>query len=64
MTGVRFIDSLSRMVRSAMRLSHATMTISKKVQHFDRKSAESFNHLKRSSVQCTDNCYFFGNSHN
>ena len=36
----------------------------KKVQHFDRKSAESFNHLKCSSVQCTYNCYFFGNSHN
>ena len=30
MTGVRFIDTLSRMVRSAMRLSHAGMTISKK----------------------------------
>ena len=30
MTGVRFIDTLSRMVRSAMRLSHADMTISKK----------------------------------
>ena len=27
MTGVRFIDTLSRMVRSAMRLSHAGMTI-------------------------------------
>ena len=64
MTGVRFIDTLSRMVRSAMRLSHAGMTISKKVQHFDRKSTESFNHLKCGSVQCTDNCYFFGNSHN
>ena len=30
MTGVRFIDTLSRMARSAMRLSHDTMTISKK----------------------------------
>ena len=30
MTGVRFIGTLSRMVRSAMRLSHAGMTISKK----------------------------------
>lgn len=55
---------MSRMVLRTMRLSHAGMTISKKVQHFDRKSAESFNHLKCGSVQCTDNCYFFGNSHN